>query len=187
MDSKTGRPQVQRAKRVLCQYAITVKYIKSDRNPTSQDYFDYIDRHSKDIEWGEYIFELDKSYPPKLHLHGVTTARKGYYCQLLQEEGFHVFMVPVYEDVGWLGYIHKHSSNKYEQEELIITNDIEVGDYPYKKRGVGVLPDEALAEGAQRLERKTVGKALPSKASRTINKTQQEYLKKKVGLVLNFD
>lgn len=179
-------PQAQRAKRVLCQYAITLKYVKSDRNPVSQDYYDYIDRHSKDIEWGEHLFELDHSYPPKLHYHGVTTARKNYYSKLLQEDGMHVFMVPLYDDVGWLEYIHKHSSNAAEQEELVITNDIQHGDYPYKKRGVGVLPIEALPLERQRLERKTVGKACPSKASRTINKVQKEYLKQ-AGLTLKFD
>lgn len=78
-----------------------------------------------DIHISDLTYEIDKKYN-QLHSHLMIRSRKNvYYKDNSSIRGFRVYWKPICcstDRSTVLLYIHKDSSNKYEQEQIIQTN-----------------------------------------------------------------
>lgn len=94
-------------------WAFTIK--KTGRNLTDvkiEDYALIIDKFNK----AGFIKDIAKENDSKgvLHLHGIILLRKGFLRKSICLNGFHVKLVEIYDENGWLGYI-----TKYDRREAL--------------------------------------------------------------------
>lgn len=74
------------------------------------------------LKVAEVTYEMDTKYG-QLHSHIILSTRKGvYYSKHSSINGFRVYWREIYSKEPTYGYIHKDSVNKFEQEQILITN-----------------------------------------------------------------
>jgi len=70
----------------------------------------------------EVVYEIDNVYG-NLHGHVLIQSPKCVtYKKHSSIKGFRVYWVPVYNGNSLLGYLHKDSINRFEQEQILTTN-----------------------------------------------------------------
>ncbi len=70
----------------------------------------------------DLIYEIDSKYD-QLHAHLVIeTNRSVYYKNHSSINGFRIYWLPANGRKRIINYMHKDSSNKYEQEQIILSN-----------------------------------------------------------------
>lgn len=82
----------------------------------------YIMHKVPSLRLGANSFEIDKVYN-QLHFHAiVTTSHYFNFKGLTSHNGFRIYWKPVYSKKLLHHYIQKDAFNKYEQEQIIISN-----------------------------------------------------------------
>jgi len=89
-----------------------------------EDLLDILQCLKKDLQFIviSFSYETDPKYD-QLHAHLIIkTKRSVYYKKHSSINGFRLYFVPIYNSNKTLSYMNKDSTNKYEQEQIIITN-----------------------------------------------------------------
>lgn len=109
------------------QYAFTIK-LNWKSMPKSGDYYKIIDKWEKQgVIVRQIVYELDEAR--RLHAHGILQVDKSFFLGKLKTKGLHTFFVEIEDSeslFGWVQYIEKQYENRYQQEQLLQTNDIQV-------------------------------------------------------------
>lgn len=70
----------------------------------------------------DIVYEIDRKYD-QLHCHVLIRSHRFInYKNNTSIIGFRVYWLPVKGDKGVISYMHKDSCNKYEQEQILLTN-----------------------------------------------------------------
>lgn len=104
--SESGQGSFELIKAVQEPYAFTVKKLGGEPQAVLfKDYEDVIDHYKK----MGYIKDIDFEYDDqgRLHIHGIILLRKGFYRKKLCMKGYHIKLEQIYDEKGWLKYIHK--------------------------------------------------------------------------------
>ncbi len=87
-------------------YAFTVKVLKSPKDATELRYESFFKVLFSLSDVLCYCGELDTK--GVLHYHGVIRIKKNFYRNSLRVKGFHIYLKPIFNIVGWVNYCYKN-------------------------------------------------------------------------------
>ncbi len=106
------------------EYFLTIRKHQVKDYVSEQDLLDILSclKDRMPLKVVDVTYEIDQKYA-QLHSHVIARTKKSvYYKKHSSINGFRVYWRLVVDRAPTLSYMHKDSSNKYEQEQIIQTN-----------------------------------------------------------------
>jgi hypothetical protein len=103
----------EEAPATILPWSFTIKALGPMEKATIELYAKLVDKWRYYGHIKDYSFEQDSR--GKLHMHGIIMLKRHFHRKRLMHEGFHIKLVEIYDETGWINYIHKEPASPPEQ------------------------------------------------------------------------